>query len=223
MDTFQLDHLFLCVDAGAPEAESLREFGLTEGEPNVHPGQGTACRRFFFRNAYLELVWVRDEAEADSEPIRPTLLGPRWSGRRTGASPFGVCLRPTRPDAEGVPFPSWEYRPPYLPAPLALHVGEGAPLAEPMWVCIPFGRRPDDPDRPRHQPLEHSVGFREVTGVRLTGPGFADPSAVARAVALTGAVVLAEGPEHLLEVTFDGGGRTEGKDFRPGLPLVFRW
>ena len=98
-----------------------------------------------------------------------------------------------------MPFPAWEYRPPYLPAPLALLVGEGAGLAEPMWVYIPFGRRPDDPGRARRQPFEHVAGFREVTGVRLTGPGFADPSEVARAVALTGAVALAEGPGHLAE------------------------
>jgi hypothetical protein len=41
---------------------------MAEGEPNTHPGQGTACRRFFFRNAFLELVWVRDPAEAQGEP-----------------------------------------------------------------------------------------------------------------------------------------------------------
>jgi hypothetical protein len=34
---------------------------LTEGTPNIHPGQGTANRRFFFRNAMLELLWVNDE------------------------------------------------------------------------------------------------------------------------------------------------------------------
>ena len=54
----QFDHLFICTSVGAPDAERLVAFGLTEGEPNVHPGQGTACRRFFFRNAYLELLWV---------------------------------------------------------------------------------------------------------------------------------------------------------------------
>jgi hypothetical protein len=40
---------------GAPEAEALLRVGLREGAGNTHPGQGTACRRFFFENAYLEL------------------------------------------------------------------------------------------------------------------------------------------------------------------------
>ena len=48
MATFELDHLLVWVDVGGPEAERLAAFGLTEGAPNTHPGQGTACRRFFF-------------------------------------------------------------------------------------------------------------------------------------------------------------------------------
>lgn len=60
----QLDHVFICTSLDAPAAEQLAAFGLTEGEPNVHPGQGTACRRFFFRNVYLELLWVHDPDEA---------------------------------------------------------------------------------------------------------------------------------------------------------------
>jgi hypothetical protein len=49
---------------GGPEVELFAAFGLTEGAPNTHPGQGTACRRFFFRNAYLELVRGHDPAGA---------------------------------------------------------------------------------------------------------------------------------------------------------------
>jgi len=60
----QCDHLFICTCVDASAAEWLAAFGLKEGEPNVHPGQGTACRRFFFRKAYLELLWVRDPREA---------------------------------------------------------------------------------------------------------------------------------------------------------------
>ena len=47
----ELDHLFVCTAPGAPEAEELIRFGLREGPPNQHPGQGTACHRFSFANA----------------------------------------------------------------------------------------------------------------------------------------------------------------------------
>jgi hypothetical protein len=68
----ELDHLFIWTDIGAYEAERLVSFGLVEGTPNMHPGQGTTNRRFFFHNAMLELLWVHDPAEARSELIRPT-------------------------------------------------------------------------------------------------------------------------------------------------------
>jgi hypothetical protein len=220
---FELDHLFVWASLGGPEADHLVGFGLTEGAPNTHPGQGTACRRFFFRNAFLELVWVRDPTEAQGEATRLTGLWPRSSGRAAGASPFGLGLRPVRPGGEEVPFPGWEYRPPYLPAPLAIHVGQGVPPSEPWWFYLGFGRRPDDPGWPRPQPLEHPAGFREVTGVRLAGPRLGSPSEVARAVTEAWAVTLAEAPEHWAEVTFDGGGQGRTADFRPSLPLVFSW
>ncbi len=71
MAALELDHLFVRADAGGPEAERLVAFGLTEGAPNIHPGQSATCRRFF-RNAHLEPVWVRDEAGARGEPGGPT-------------------------------------------------------------------------------------------------------------------------------------------------------
>jgi hypothetical protein len=223
MAAIELDHLFIWADVGGPEADRLVAFGLTEGAPNTHLGQGTACRRFFFHNAYLELVWVRDPAEAQSEPVGPTRIWSRWVGRRTGASPFGLGLRPARPGADGVPFPAWEYRPAYLPAPVAIHVGRDVPLAEPFWFHLGFARRPDDLARPTRQPLQHTAGFSEITAVRLAGLGLGKPSEVGRAVALLAAVELTEAPEPLAEMTFDGGEQRLVEDFRPVLPLVFRW
>src|ERR1700761_6859505 len=90
----ELDHLFVCTDPDAPEAEKLIQFGLREGAPNQHPGQGTACRRFAFANAMIELIWVSDTKEAQSQHTKRTLLWDRWSGRDSIASPFGLCFRP---------------------------------------------------------------------------------------------------------------------------------
>jgi hypothetical protein len=97
MAAFELDHLFVWADAGGPEAELLVAIGLIEGAPNTHPGQGTTCRRSLFRNAYLELVWVGDPAEAQGQPVGPTRIRERWAGRRTGESPFGLGPRPVPP------------------------------------------------------------------------------------------------------------------------------
>ncbi len=117
----ELDHLFVCTALGAPEAEKLIQFGLHEGPPNQHPGQGTACRRFAFANAMIELIWVSDPSEAQSPSTRRTLLWERWWGREGIACPFGICLRPVDADNPELPFPGWDYRPAYLPGPLFMH------------------------------------------------------------------------------------------------------
>jgi hypothetical protein len=103
---FELDHLFIWTDIGACEADRLVSFGLVEGTSNTHAGQGTTNRRFFFHNAMLELLWVHDPAEARSELIRPTRLWERWTHRRNGACPFGICLRPATGSNDTVAFSS---------------------------------------------------------------------------------------------------------------------
>lgn len=221
----ELDHLFVCTSLGAPEVERLTAVGLTEGEGNLHPGQGTACRRIFFRNAYLEFLWVHKEAEARGEAVKPLRLWERWLYQQTGYSPFGLCLRPSGPGGEPVelPFETRAYRPPYLPDPLQIDVAEnpGHP-AEPLLFHTSFGVRPDAYPSERKQPLEHPAGFGEVTQIRICLPGRAVSEAM-KVIEESGLVKLSPGDAHLLEVTFDGGARGKATDFRPGLPLFFRW
>jgi hypothetical protein len=218
---FELDHVFIWAETWAPEAERLLGFGLAEGTRNVHAGQGTACRRFFFENAMLELVWVRDAAELESPAVRRTQLWERWPGQVRGASPFGICLRPARPDVEGLPFPAWEYRPPYLPAPWAIHVGEPTPLAEPWWFYLGFVR--GGAARGQPQPVQHPAGLRKVTRLHLKGPWADHPSPVAEAVRRLGVVTFEPAPDNLLVMGFDQEAQGRRADFQPVLPLVFSW
>jgi hypothetical protein len=71
----ELDHLFVCTARGAPEAEGLVQLGFHEGPPNQHSGQGTACRRFSFANAMIELLWVSDERELEAKVLSAPCLG----------------------------------------------------------------------------------------------------------------------------------------------------
>jgi hypothetical protein len=221
---FELDHVFVCVgEGGNTEVERLIRLGLAEGEPNVHPGQGTACRRFAFANAFLELVWVCDPAEAQAETTRPLRLWERWSGRSAGGCPFGVCLRPSRPGVNELPFPAWSYRPSYLPEPLCFHVGtDSSSVGGPLLVYLPFGRRPDSRPEPQRQSLHHPIGFREVTRAVVHGPHPPTPEAQ-EAAARTSGIAFVEGEEHLLEVGFDGERAGHRVDLRPLLPVQFLW
>ncbi|MEA5574087.1 hypothetical protein [Calothrix sp. UHCC 0171] len=154
---FELDHLFILTEIGAPEAEELIAFGLVEGTSNTHPGQGTANRRFFFHNAMLELLWVHASEEAKSEVVSPTHLWERWENRHNGTSPFGIILRPVAGFENGFEnatiFSSWEYRPPYLSGTMSIRVGNNSDiLTEPILFQISFGMRPDrfPPEKRQH-------------------------------------------------------------------------
>jgi hypothetical protein len=217
----ELDHALVWVSPGAPEAERLVAFGLTEGSPNVHAGQGTANRRFFFRNAMLELIWVHDETEAQGEPAARLGLRARGRHRETGASPFGLCLR--RPPAAPPPFETWPYRPAYLPAGLAIDVATTSPVPREPLVFLAATRRPDAEPPSARKPLVHAAGVREVTAVRLDVPGIEPLSATLRAVEAAGIATFPRGGEHRLELAFDGERQGRAEDFRPHLPLVFRW
>ena len=213
---FELDHLFVCTAPGGPEAEKLVQFGLHEGPPSQHLGQGTANRRFAFANAMIELFWVSDASEAQSQSTRRTLLWERWSGREHNASPFGICLRPVDSQDTGLPFPAWEYRPAYLPEPLVMHIGDVG-IEEPMWVYLSFMRRAQ-----REQWfIEHPIGIREITGLTLTTP-VALRSNVSQKIVESGILATRTGATSLLEIEFDGNRRKEHMDFRPHLPFVFQ-
>jgi len=212
----ELDHLFVCTAPGAPEAEKLVKFGLHEGRPNQHPGQGTANRRFAFVNAMIELIWISDASEAQSQSARRTLLWERWSGREHNSSPFGICLRPVDPQDTAAPFPAWQYRPAYLPEPLVMHIGNVG-IEEPMWIYLSFMRRTQ-----REQWfIEHPIGIREITGLTLTTP-VPLRSSVSQRIVESGVLSTRTGTTSLLEIEFDGNRRKQHVDFRPHLPFVFQ-
>ncbi len=213
----ELDHVFVYCSVGALEAAPLAQRGLVEGSPNTHPGQGTANRRFFFSNAYLELLWVSDPAVAQSEDVLPTQLWERWSRRDQGACPFGIVFRPRTDQTVGAPFPSWSYRPLYLPSGLAIEVGRDLATSEPQLFYLPFARHRDPTGR---EPTIHPAGIDRITGVSVTIPPGNEPSeTLARALG-AGLLTIRRGPRYLLELGFEGDGRS-ALDLRPALPLLF--
>ena len=222
----EFDHTFSCTAVGPPEADLLVAFGLTEGTSNRHPGQGTTSRRFFFRNAMLELLWVHDEREARSPFTAPTRLWERWRYRSTRYSSFGVCFRPSprgAPTQPALPFETCGYRPSYLPPELRIEVATETVNSEPMLFFISFGNRPDAVLVGNHQPLVHPKGFGEITALRITLPHHRPMSREVRAVQEAGLVSFDTGGGYLMNVELDHGVKRCSMDFRPALPLRLRW
>jgi hypothetical protein len=213
-----IDHVFVCCAEDAPEAEALLRLGFDEGPPNRHPGQGTACRRFVFANAYLELLWVEDPDEARSEAVRPTRLWDRWSRRAGGVCPFGIVLRPAvgAPADASPPFPAWRYAPSYMPPGFSIDVAEGTSLAEPEIFYIGLQR-----GAALARAAQASRAPNTLATVSVAGPqGSLSPPA--RALEAAGLVSFREAEGFSMELGLDAGDRGRA-DLRPELPLVLRW
>jgi hypothetical protein len=214
----ELDHAFIGCDAGAPQGDALLQLGFVEGSGNTHPGQGTANRRFFFDNFMLELVWVSNPDEAQSEKTRRTRLWDRLQRQDPEISPFGIVFKPSGGEAGAAPFPTWAYSPAYLPPGLAMQVADGTSLYEPELFYLPFMNRP----RQRgSEPTLHAVPIRRILGLSVGVCRRDHLSKASRIAEQQGLLAYADSPQPVLEVLFEGVGG-ESFDVRPRLPLLFR-
>ncbi len=213
-----LDHIFICVDENAPEADELVFLGLAEGTPNRHRGQGTANRRFFLPGVMLELLWVADLNELQSATTRTLGLADRFAARKDGGSPFGFVFKPKNPRiGNSCPFPFRSYHPAYLPETLDMKVADATPRIEPLYVFIDFLPASCSPAQ------HHPCGIERLTSVHVTFPAQGAPSPVARMIDSLPGMSARVGREHLLELCFDDGKRGVRHDLRNRLPLIIRW
>jgi hypothetical protein len=90
-----------------------------------------------------------------------------------------------------------------------------------MLFYLSFVTRPDAAQVT--QPLEHQVGFCEVTGLKIVSPQAESASPAVAALEQLGIATFASGDVHCMEIEFDGGVQDNMKDFRPHLPLIFHW
>ncbi len=217
-----IDHIFIHSQSAAPEAKLLKSFGLIEASANTHLGQGTANRRFFFKNLFLELLFLENIEDAQSETTKPTQLFERLSHHDAEVSPFGFCFRPQNATQTAAPFLSWHYHPAYLPPHLHVDIAQQLSLAEPMWFYLSFATRPDQAAPEKQQPFQHRHGISEVTKIKLHIPKLSESLTVNEVQHIEN-FELIESKKHLLEMTFNHGIQGLTHDFRPDLPLIFHY
>ena len=163
----EVDHIYICTDYKAPVGDLLKEFGLIEGTSNIHPGQGTANRRFFFHNFMLELLWIENLKEVKNDLTKPMRLFERCSKKDKNISPFGIGFRPTTEKDEKALFPVWDYHPIYLPDFLKIQVADSTPLSEPMFFYLSFAGRQDKYPLEKLENMKHKSSLKEVTEVKM--------------------------------------------------------
>jgi hypothetical protein len=214
----ELDHAFIGCAAGAPEGDALLRLGFVEGSANVHPGQGTANRRFFFDNFMLELVFVSNPEEAQSERTCRTRLWDRLERQDPQVSPFGIIFKPAGTEAAEAPFPTWSYTPAYLPPGLAMQVGEGTSLYEPELFYLPFLNR----GRQRSgEPTLHALPIRKILAISVGVSRLDQLSGAACIARRHGLLSYFDSPQPVMQVSFEGVAGLSF-DLRPRLPLIFR-
>lgn len=211
-----LDHVFILVKPKAQVADALLELGWQEGAGNIHPGQGTANRRFYFANGMVEFLWVRDADEANSGPGRDLRFPVRSQDPQ--ASPFGAIFVPHhQPVGSEMPFPGWHYQPDYFPAPKGFHVGANSEnLLEPLFFYFPF----HNPGVPRPQPKRNS---ERMTKVAISTPSTDTQGELALVSECDRLSVQQSASEHLMEITLDDHALGRSQDFRPAMPLILHW
>ncbi|PWC09239.1 glyoxalase-like domain protein [Brenneria roseae subsp. americana] len=214
----EIDHIFICSEHNAPIADVLVENGILEGTHNIHPGQGTANRRFFFNNVFLEFIYLEEPSYQHKRTSPELDIIQRLTDQKKFYSPFGVGCRPTR-QGESVPFPHWQYQPSYLPAGYSIDVGIAIPN-EPLWFFLDFSGRPDQVEDEKRQPLNHPCGIRELTGIQLSIPKGNPLSLSADAVKKIDGVEINQGEIHNLTLTFDSGEQNKKITFSPEMPLT---
>lgn len=170
-DRLALDHLFCFVEpdfVGSPAHAALVELGLRLEFGRVHHGQGTANRLALFPESSLELLWLADRGEAETNPLR---LDRRADARAEGGSPFGVCLR-GRLDPELRRAHFWAYALPGSPFEAIWIARASDDLRWPLLFV--FDTEIDTRPRALGYParlFEHPAGVTGIAHARLASPG----------------------------------------------------
>ncbi|MBD2315038.1 VOC family protein [Desertifilum sp. FACHB-1129] len=219
----ELDHVLIWVQPSAPEIAKLEAMGLQPTSRTAsHQGQGTASRFFFFANAYLELIWLADEAVAQQNTERTAIdWRSRAAWQQTGASPFGVGFRCDRDSVElrHFPHPYWAE---WMSPQTSIYFANSATQAlEPLWFVVPeymafatqFQQYPDDLQTLAES---HPLGVRKVTDVKITGIHQSHLAFLSHQTIVTATT----GSFPLLEITFDCASQGKILDARPQLPLI---
>ncbi|MEN0001536.1 MAG: VOC family protein [Pseudomonadota bacterium] len=154
--SIELDHIFWMVAKADADRVTARfeTLGLRESYRRDHPGQGTTNICYCFDNAFLEILWLENEADARSPAIARTLLADRGTGK---ANPFGLAWRG---DAQ---LPMWAFMPTYLPDGVSIQMASASDDPSLPLMFTFSGFKPPialPPDR--HNGMQHAAGFTRL-------------------------------------------------------------
>jgi len=228
----EFDHVWIVVSRDAPERGALDRAGL-KISPNVnrHDGQGTASMAAEFLNSYLELMWpdptvsVAQGAERGVEKFKN-----RMNWRTSGWCPIGIGLHRAGATTT-LPLPTWTIAPDWMPRGTAIEIltprdDTKSPsfFIEPPVLAVKEEANRGLPDNdPKRALFQHPIGVERITEIRLVRPKEYQPIAAFTFLEKAAIFKSTEGKEWAIEITFDGGRKSQTKDLRPDLPMVIHY
>lgn len=107
---FIFNHTFCFVQPAFPEQDTLVKQNLVSPFLREHKGQGTSAKFLFFKQNYMEFIWLSD-LRAAQENLLQLHLRANW--KATDWNPFGIAFAGEPPKDELKNFIN--YHPPYRP------------------------------------------------------------------------------------------------------------
>ncbi len=235
----QVDHCNVWVEDPQKAKQKLIDIGflaVPDSLSIIHKGQGTSGRFFYFLNGYLELLFVYDQNEFETNNKMNSKLdfAERRNFKNNGVSPFSLALRLEDYDREKIPFQTVEYRQGWMSEGSSIYSAKNSKLnlKEPsIFVVYPeiesdrFETFSDLEKIPEEYALwrtffKHPNGAKKITAIKITSIKMDVNTETIKAVNGIDNVEVKNGTEHLMELYFDHNAQGKSFDLRPELPLM---
>jgi hypothetical protein len=164
-----IDHIFIFTDLEHKVVDELISFGLHPNESRINLGQGTTNRTFTFENFFLEIVWVHNQNEIESELVKPTGLWERAAFSNNNFAPFGLIVL-NNESSDHLFENAYKYQPSYFEEGRAFEILQNSVHPGLPWTCrMPFRR-----EKPiKTTPINHPNKIKTLTraGFQYCGGG----------------------------------------------------
>lgn len=233
-----IDHINIWVKNPQIAKEKLEQIGFT-GVPDslcqIHKGQGTSGRYFYFLNGYLELIFVYDEEEfkTNGEKNKELDFMERSNSPENGFLPFSIALKMEDYNKEQIPFEIVEYSQEWMGESNQIYVAKNSKIKkeEPsLFVIYPeiqydiFDSKDDLSKIPEEYSIwrefyKHKNGAEKISKVKIYTSKLDSTSETIKMLKELKEVELVVGEEYLMELYFDDQKKNEIYDMRPEIPL----
>ena len=232
------DHVNIWVKNPQIAKKKLEKIGFT-GIPDslsqIHTGQGTTGRYFYFLNGYLELIFVYDEEEFNTNVAKNKQLDfeERSKSPENGFLPFSIALKMENYDKNKIPFKTIEYTQDWMGDSNKIYVSKNAKLKkeEPsLFVIYPeiqydvFDTKKDLSKIPEEYSMwrdfyYHKNEAEKISKIKIYTSKLDTNSETLKMLNDLKEVEVVEGEEYLMELYFDNQKKKKVYDMRPEIPL----